>query len=110
MPRPRVQVSNAPTEHLLSIDAGTDAYTKPLVKPLPLLYHHFPHEVAPSPAASAMYLANSVTSTLKQASIPVILPCKRCTTVKPSPTEIGLSKEAVRCRRIYNGQIRVPGK
>jgi hypothetical protein len=31
-----------PSEHLPLIDAGTNAYTIPLVKPLQLLYHHFP--------------------------------------------------------------------
>jgi hypothetical protein len=72
-----------------------------------IIVSSFPHEAAPSPTAGATYLANSVGSTLKQASILVILPCKRCTTVKPTPIEIGLSKEVVRCSRIYNGQISV---
>jgi hypothetical protein len=49
----------------------------------------FPHEAPPSPAASVMYLANSASSALKQASILIILPCKRGTTVKPSRIEIG---------------------
>jgi len=52
MPRPRVLHIKSPMLLLkfvdiflpsisFSIDAITDSYTKPLVKPLPLLYHHF---------------------------------------------------------------------
>jgi hypothetical protein len=83
----------------LSIDTGT--YTKTPRETTFVIASSFSHEAAPSPAACASDLANSVNSTLKQASILVILPCKRCTTVGPSPIEIGLSREVARCRRIY---------
>jgi hypothetical protein len=44
-------------------------YTKTFRKTTSIIASPFPHEAAPSPAASAMYLANSISSTLKQASI-----------------------------------------
>jgi hypothetical protein len=82
-------------KRLLSTDAGTDAYTKTSRKTTSIIVSPFPHEAAPSPAASAMYLANFVSSTLKQASILLILPCKRSTNVKPSHIEIRWGKEVV---------------
>jgi hypothetical protein len=100
------QVSNAHarrvfTRHLLSTDAGTDAYTKPLVKPLPSLYHHFLMKQLLVLLLARYIWQIFISSILKQASILIILPCQVV-------SKLGGAKKVVSCCSLnLNGALHI---